>query len=514
MSQDEVRGEPEDGITQNGEGLKRRDLLLSGTSLLLAASALSGTGFATPAQAQQPTPTPPTGQRPNIVFILVDNVGWGTFGVYGGTVPTPRIDKMASEGIRFNNYNVEAQCTPSRSAILTGRYSPRSGTYTVPLPGQGEAGLAPWEYTTAELLSDAGYATALYGKWHLGNTQGRLPNDQGFDEWWGIKDSWDEAGYTAWPLFKESGLPVPMIYEGKKGEPSKPVMPLDLTVRPIVDGKYIIPKTVEFIKRNAAAKKPFFAYVGYSEVHPPVIGNPDFVGKSTKRGGLFADVIAEMDYRVGQILDAVKEAGIDDNTIVILSSDNGSGGFVPQLGGSTNGPWRGDFPNTPFEGSMRVPAMIRWPGKVPAGVVTDEMLAGVDWLPTLAGMAGASNLVPKDRPIDGIDASAFMLAKSDATGRDSYMFFGLDGELLSIKWKVYKTIFRYSENAEKPYIKPQFPMIYDLSSDPHEDNNLILSDLTVGWILAPNFKIIEEYQRSLKVYPNIKVGEDFKGYKK
>ena len=118
--------------------------------------------------------------------------------------------------------------------------------------------------------------------WH---TEGRLPNDQGFDEWWGIKDFWDEAGYTAWPLFKESGLPVPMIWEGTKGQPFKPVMPLDLTVRPIVDEKYIIPKTVEFIKRNAAAKKPFFIYVGYSEVHPPVIGNPNFVGKSTKRGG-------------------------------------------------------------------------------------------------------------------------------------------------------------------------------------------------------------------------------------
>jgi arylsulfatase len=250
-------------------------------------------------------------------------------------------------------------------------------------------------------------------------------------------------------------------------------------------------------------------------MHPPVIGHPDFVGKSTQRGGLFADIVGEIDYRVGQILDAVKEAGIDDNTIVILSSDNGSGGAVPQLGASMNGPWRGDFLNTPFEGSMRVPGIIRWPGKVPAGVVTNEMLAAVDWLPTLAGMAGASKLVPKDRPIDGIDASAFMLGKSNTTSRDSYMFFGIDGELLSIKWKIYKTIFRYTETPalEKPYIAPQFPMFYDLTSDPHEDNNLFNSDLTCGWILAPNFKLIGEYQQSIRKYPNIKVGEDFKGYK-
>jgi arylsulfatase len=295
-------------------------------------------------------------------------------------------------------------------------------------------------------------------------------------------------------------------------------MPFDLNVRPILDGKYIIPKTVEFIKRNAAAKKPFYVYVGYSEMHPPMMGNPDFVGKSTKRGGLYADLLAEMDYRVGQILDAVDEAGIGDNTIVILSSDNGGGGAVPQFGGSLQGPWRGDFMNTPFEGSMRVPAMIRWPGKVPGGVVTQEILAALDWMPTLAGMVGVSKLVPKDRPIDGIDASAFMLGKSDTTGRDSYMFFGIDGEMMSIKWKIYKAIFRYTDNTlspaiQSPYIKPQFPMFYDLTSDPHEDNNLFYTDLTNGWMYAPMFKIIQEYERSIKEYPNIKPGEDFTGYK-
>jgi arylsulfatase A-like enzyme len=455
-------------------------------------------------------------KKPNIVYILVDNVGWGNFGVYGGQTPTPRIDKMAGEGIRFNNYNVESQCTPSRSAIMTGRYSVRSGTYTVPLPGQGLSGLAPWEYTIAELLSDNGYATALFGKWHLGDTPGRLPSDQGFDEWWGIENSWDEAGYTEYPLFKESGMPVPMIWEGKKGHPSTAVMPLDMKVRPIVDGQYIIPKTIEYIKRNAAAKKPFFVYVGYSEMHPPMAANPDFAGKSTQRGGLWADLIGEMDYRVGQILDAVKEAGVDDNTIVILCSDNAGGGFVQSVGPGSNGPWRGDFPNTPFEGSMRVPAMIRWPGKIPAGVVTNEIFAAVDWLPTLAGLSGGSSLVPKDRPIDGYDASAFMLGKSNTTGRDSYMFFGADGGLLSVKWKIYKTIFRYTVNpaVENPYIKPQFPMIYDLSSDPHEDNNLLASALTVGWIVAPDLKIIGQYERSLAQFPNIKVGEDFTGYKK
>jgi arylsulfatase len=173
--------------------------------------------------------------------------------------------------------------------------------------------------------------------------------------------------------------------------------------------------------------------------------------------------------------------------------------------------------NAPFEGCLRAPAIIRWPDKVPAGVVSNEILAAVDWLPTLAGLVGAPNLVPKDRPIDGVDASAFMLGKSETTGRDSYMFFGTDGELMSIKWKIYKTVFRYTDSPvsiEKPYVKPQFPMVYDLSSDPHEDNNLIYSDLTVPWILVPNFKLIGEYQQSIQQYPNIKPGEEFTGYKK
>jgi len=134
--------------------------------------------------------------KPNIVFILLDNVGWGDIGCYGGLAPTPRIDALASQGLRFKNYNVEAQCTPTRSAILTGRLPIRTGNCSVPLPGQGHYGLAPWEYTLGELFSDAGYATAAFGKWHVGDIEGRLPTDQGFDEWFGIKNTSDESGYS------------------------------------------------------------------------------------------------------------------------------------------------------------------------------------------------------------------------------------------------------------------------------------------------------------------------------
>jgi arylsulfatase A-like enzyme len=438
-----------------------------------------------------------TAAKPNIVFILLDNTGWGDLGVYGGMTPTPRIDALASEGIRFNSYYVEAQCTPTSSAIRTGRYSVRSGTFTVPIPGSGPYGLAPWEYTLPHLLSDAGYATALYGKWHLGEVQGLMPSDMGFDEWWGIKNSWDEAGYTAYPLFKESGEEAPMIWEGKKGEPSKPVMPLDLNVRPIVDEKYLIPKTIDFIKREAAAKQPFFVYLGYSEF----------------RGGDYSDMVAEMDVRIGQVLDAVKDAGIDDNTMIVVSSDNATApSIVAAQGGGSNGPFRGDFFTPPFEGSIRTLAMVRWPRHIPSGVVTQQILSAHDWLPTLAAVVGASNLVPKDRPIDGIDASAFFLGKSDTTGRDTYMLFGPDGQLMSVRWKIFKTILRYTEGLDKPIVKPQFPMTYDLTSDPHEDWNLFNTKLTNGWMFGPVFRLLLAYEASVKQYPNIRPGEDFKGY--
>ena len=291
-------------------------------------------------------------------------------------------------------------------------------------------------------------------------------------------------------------MPVPMIWEGKKGEVSKAVMPFDLNVRPFMDGKYIIPKTIEYIKRNAAANKPFFVYVGYSEMHPPLIGNPDFVGKSTERGGLFADLIAEMDYRVGQVHGRHQGSRrrrqhhrYSKQRQWRRRCHSASRAQAPM------GPWRGDFMNTPFEGShARAVPSIRWPGKVPAGVVTQEMLAAVDWLPTLAGIAGASNLVPKDRPIDGVDASA-VHARQERNDRARvlhvfrYRRRPAVGQMEDLQDRSSATrIIHCDQPSSSAYVKPQFPMCYDLSSDPHEDNNLFYSDLTNAWMLGASLK--------------------------
>jgi arylsulfatase A-like enzyme len=454
--------------------------------------------------------------RPNIVFVLADNVGWGDWSCYGGTTPTPRIDKLAEEGIRFTDYTVESECTPTRTAILTGRQSVRCGTYTV-VPGKGKIGLTPWEYTIAELLSDAGYATSLYGKWHLGNVEGRLPTDQGFDEWWGYKDSADESGWTTYAqmreLAKAGKIYTPQIWEGTKGEKSTPVRELNMEVRPLLD-ELIVEKATGFIKEKAEGDQPFFCYVGLSHVHFPEAVHPDFDQTEPSRTGPYSDLMAEMDYRVGQIADAVEEAGITDNTLIVFSSDNAALDMrTPTMWGGSNGPFRGSFFDSPWEGCFRTGCIARWHGTGPSGLVTDEMLSAHDWYKTFAALAGASDKVPTDRPLDGVDASDFLLGKSEETGRETAIYITSDGSIAAARWRNLKVVLRTCESIEHPIVSPNFPMIFDLENDTAERYNLANYRFDNMWMAYVVLPAVAEFEESMEKYPNIKPGtEDFKGY--
>jgi arylsulfatase len=218
--------------------------------------------------------------KPNIVLVFLDNFGWGEPGFNGGGIvrgaATPRMDTLASEGLRLTNFNVEVQCTPSRSAIMTGRYAIRSGNGTVPL-GEGVYGLVQWEVTMAEMLSEAGYATGMFGKWHLGRTEGRFPTDQGFDEWYGIPNSTDESVYSSLDGFAESGVPETYVMEAKKGEIPKKVRPYRLDYRPLID-RDLTDRAINFMKRQAKARKPFFIYLPYTATHFPALGK---IGEGT-----------------------------------------------------------------------------------------------------------------------------------------------------------------------------------------------------------------------------------------
>jgi arylsulfatase A-like enzyme len=372
--------------------------------------------------------------QPNIVYILVDNWGWGDISIQGSTTPTPRIDALAAEGMRLTNFNVQNQCTPTRSAIHTGRFPIRSGTQKVAAPGEPD-GLAPWEYTIAELLSDSGYKTALFGKWHIGSKPGRLPNDQGYDEWWGINEGSNAAAYTSTSQFDPTVAEVPHFWTGVKGKPATKTEIYDIPAKASMDNKSTA-KAIGFIKKQSREDKPFFVYVGFTHFHPPWGVHPNFTNKS--KAGIYADTKMEVDHNVGQILDAIDDAGIAKDTIIILTGDNGaanypSPGLVTGEVGGSNGPWRGGL-STAYEGGMRTPAMIRWPDNIQAGKVTDEIVADLDWLPTIAGLIGETNRVPTDRPVDGVNQTAFFLGNQDRSNRD-YVVAYVGDTVFAVKWR-------------------------------------------------------------------------------
>jgi arylsulfatase len=463
---------------------------VSPLAILLAGSVFAAGGSA----AQEPAPGPP-----NILFILMDNLGYGEVGVYGGGItrgaPTPRIDALSAEGLRLTNFNVEAQCTPSRSAIMTGRFSIRSGTHSVPIGG-GAEGLTQWEVTIAETLSAEGYATGAFGKWHLGSEDGRLPHDQGFDEWYGIPRTTDEAFWPSSPQASALGVPFEHIMEGRKGEPSREVAVYDLDQRRRIDAE-ITRRAEDFMRRSVAAEKPFYAYVPYTLVHFPTLPNPAFAGRTGH--GDFPDALAEMDANVGTLLDAVADLGIADDTIVVFTSDNGPEATWPWQGSS--GPWRGYY-FTHMEGSLRAPFIIRWAGRIAPGRVSNEIVHEVDTFTTFAAIAGAE--VPDDRPIDGVDQTDFFLGRSEHSAREGFPIYVAD-RLEGAKWRNWKLVF-YEEQRDwwTPPVKLGNPKAFDLITDPKEEYPQ--TGLLNTWNAGPTMRIVTEIEASLDEHPPIVPG--------
>lgn len=460
---------------------------------LLASAGSAAIAASTPAFAAAPK----AGARPNILFMLVDNLGYGELGCYGGGAtrgaPTPRIDRLASEGLRLTNMNMEAQCTPSRSAILTGRYAIRSGTHSVPFGGVAD-GLTQWEVTIAEALAEVGYATALYGKWHLGSNPGRHPNDQGFDEWYGIPRTTDEALWPESPGYSADIMPPEQIMEGRRGERAREVGVYDIPQRRNMDAE-ITRRTIGFMKNNVQAGRPFFAYACLTQPHLPTLPNPEFAGRTGN--GDWADMLAEMDYNVGQMLDALDKLGIRDNTIVIFASDNGPEFTRPWDGWA--GPWRGQY-FTALEGGIRVPFMVRWPSRIAAGRISDEIVHAVDLFPTLAALTGAR--VPNDRPIDGLDQSRFWLGATEKSPRESIIIFCAD-RLQAVKWRNFKLHFYKQDTLASPAQKLGIPLLFNLYTNPQEDENKMAHD---SWIIGPVLKAVGAFEASVKKYPLIPMG--------
>ena len=444
---------------------------------------------------------------PNIVLVFLDNFGWGEPGFNGGGIirgaATPRLDQLASEGLRLTNFNVEAQCTPSRSAIMTGRYAVRSGNAIAPLAG-GIYGLVQWEVTMAEMLSDAGYSTAMFGKWHLGRTQGRFPTDQGFDEWYGVPSSTDEAVYTQLEGFAESGVEETYVMEGRKGEEATRVQPYRLDYRPFIDGD-LTEKAIDFMGRQARSGNPFFLFLPYTATHYPTRPHPDFAGQTGN--GAWADLLLQIDTYTGRLLDAIDDLGISDNTIFVFTADNGPEAVpngtntvaVQTANNGSAGPFRGTL-FTGFEGSLRVPFVIRWPGKIPAGVSSNEIVHEMDLFTTFAEIAGGE--VPDDRIMDGIEMSDFFLGEQDKSGREGVIVYN-GADIFGVKWRDWKVNFKEQDTVFDEIRTYGTPRVYNLLTDPGESQNVLFPHT---WVPKAALVQLGEHYASLEREPPIRPG--------
>jgi arylsulfatase len=434
---------------------------------------------------------------PNIVLILADNLGWGELGCYGGGVlrgaPTPRIDRLAAEGLRLLNFNVESDCVPTRSALMTGRHPIRTGALQSTVTGLPQ-GIVPWEITLAQLLSARGYATAIHGKWHLGDRPGRFPNERGFDEWYGIPRTTNESMFTTSTGYDPEAAPLPYVMEGRTGRRARNVAVYDLAMRRRIDSD-LTARARDFMRRQAQAGKPFFAYVPLTQLHYPTLPHRAFAGKTGC--GDFADSLAEMDHRVGQMLDQIDALKIAGDTLVIFASDNGPEFRRPWRG--TAGPWTGTY-HTAMEGGLRAPFMIRWPGRIPAGRVSNEIVHVTDLFATLARVAGAG--VPTDRPIDGVDQLEFFLGKRKNSPREGFVYY-IKQELRAVKWRNWKMHLVWEREPNEGAHRLEVPHIFNLTQDPKEETDVHMAS---SWARTPMRRLIHEFEQSLKAHPPIPPG--------
>jgi arylsulfatase A-like enzyme len=502
MRKDQVRGLSGNSVTQNSEGLKRRDLLMSGTSLLLAASALSGAGFTTTASAQQPASTPSAGQRPNIIAIMGDDIGWYNIGAYHQGMmagKTPNLDQLAAEGMRFTDYYAEASCTAGRANFITGELPIRTGMTTVGQAGSS-IGMPAQAPTIATALKSMGYATGQFGKNHLGDLNEFLPTVHGFDEFYGYLyhlDAMEDPSHRNYPpALKDTVGPRNMVHSWATDTDDPTVQPRwgKIGKQRIEDAGTLYPKRMETVDDEILAnalkfldtakndRKPFFLWLNPTRMHVVThlsekyesLRNSDN-GWSIQEAGM-----AQLDDIVGSVMKYLKDNGLDQNTMVVFTTDNGAENFSWPDGGQT--PFAGGK-GTAMEGGFRVPAIIRWPGKVPAGKVENGIMSGLDWFPTFVAAAGNPNIADEllkgkqlgDRNykvhLDGYNQMDLLTGKGPSNRHEIFYF--TEGTLSAVRFNDYK--YRFTDQPGGwlgGTVKVDWPIITNLRLDPFERTGL------------------------------------------
>lgn len=413
------------------------------------------------------------GQKPNIVYIFADDLGYGDLSCYGAKdINTPNIDQIAKQGIKFTEfYSASSVCSPSRAALLTGRYPQRMGINTVFFP-ESFTGIPDTEITIPEILKEKGYATGIVGKWHLGHHYQYLPLQQGFDEYFGIPYSNDMES---------------VVYmRGNEVESYK--------VKQQYITKTYTKEAQKFITKNK--DNSFFLYIAHSMPHVPLYASEEFIG--TSKRGLYGDVVQELDWSVGQILKSLREHGILENTLIVFSSDNGPWLAMKEDGGSAGDLREGK--TFTFDGGMKVPTVAMWKNRIPQGIINTEVASQMDWFPTIANITGSS--IPKGLVIDGLDISKVLTDKGNRKNSDLLF---LDGKQLqgyrSGQWKVKLPYKGFRGNKWKQFVKAHDTLLFNLNTDPGEKNNLFEKYPEKAKEILK--EMIEKYQDMGKLPPSL-----------
>jgi arylsulfatase len=450
--------------------------------------------------------------------MLVDNLGFGDLSVYNngtrGGIKTPNIDRLAKEGMMFTQFLVEPGCTPSRAGLMTGQYSIRNGMSLVIVPGMA-GGLDETDFTLGKLFKSKGYNTAYAGKWHLGPATYSQPQNQGFDQWLiGFRGTTDQVVYPdhmntyGVPIAFQKALTPKILVANGPGE-ADVIRDYDFEYRKKIEG-VITEKSIEFIKEAVNKEDPFFLMIGFTRPHFPNDVAEEFQGRSG--AGKYGDSLLELDHRTGQVLGAIEELGIEDNTIVVWLSDNGAtvtATAIDELNQGSNGPFRGELGDA-YEGSIRTAGMIKWPGKVKPSM-SNEMISIHDFLPTFAALLDAE--LPVDKYFDGIDQSDFLLGKQTKSNRNSLITFVGD-RVVAVRWnqfRIYPIKFYHTKNNPSVggYLgtiseTAGFPQIYNIEADPREMSDI--GPTGGGWIMGPYLQEIGKYRATLEKFPNPPAG--------
>lgn len=463
--------------------------------------------------------------QPNILVIMADDVGWMNVSSYGGDimgVRTPNIDRIAKEGIRFTSFYAQPSCTAGRAAFITGQLPIRTGLTTVGTPGS-PAGLQQADPTLAQILKAKGYATAQFGKNHLGDREEHLPHRHGFDEYWGnlyhlnANEDLEDPDRPKDPEFRKKFDPRGII-SGTANGATQDEGPLTVKRMETFDDE-VVAKSLNYLDRRAQDKQPFFLWHCPSRLHVFLHLKKESQGQS--RAGIddiFGDALQEHDKHVGQLLKKLDETGLDKNTIVIWTTDNGAYQYMWPAGGTS--PFRGDK-GTTWEGGMRAPTVVRWPG-APGGRVSGEIVSSLDLFPTLAAAAGEPDVAAKlltgqkygntdfKVHLDGFDQTELFTGKSDKSARNVVFYYD-ETVLTAVRYQQFKVTFsaKFGGNWDNPLQGLGRPQITNLLMDPFErqwgDVNRQLAEHKT-WVLTPMVGVVEKHLGTFREFPVRQVG--------